>query len=398
MAAKTNVTTSAQFTTSAREVDFVSRFADNWDALRNIMGIMRPIRKAPGTKLVSYKASVDGGLKGGTVAEGDEIPFTKMKVEPVAYGDIDIDKYAKSVTIESVAKYGADVAVEKTDEAFLVALQNKVLTDFYTFLGTGTLKVTEKTWQRALAMAKGKVLDKFAGLDKDVTEVVGFANIIDAYDYLGDKEITVQTMFGINYVENFMGYRTLFLLPEKYIASKKVIALPVENIDLYYVDPSDSDFAKLGLNYTVKGETNLIGVHVDGDYSRATGDMYAIMGMKLWAEYLDGIAVATVGEQTIGTLTVNSAAGTGSGNTKITVTPAKANAGNVYKYKVGAAAETVTYGQNVKTWMAWDGTSDIAAESNQKITVVEASADYKALKSGSATVTAATQSGGRRDA
>ena len=146
----------------------------------------------------------------------------------------------------------------------------------------------------ARELIKGKVLDKFASLDKDVTEVVGFANIIDAYDYLGDKEITVQTMFGINYVENFMGYRTLFLLPEKYIASKKVIALPVENIDLYYVDPSDSDFAKLGLNYTVKGETNLIGVHVDGDYSRATGDMYAIMGMKLWAEYLDGIAVATV--------------------------------------------------------------------------------------------------------
>lgn len=388
MAAKTNVTTSAQFTTSAREVDFVSRFADNWDALRNIMGIMRPIRKAPGTKLVSYKASVDGGLKGGTVAEGDEIPFTKMKVEPVAYGDIDISKYAKSVTIESVAKYGADVAVEKTDEAFLVALQNKVLTDFYTFLGTGTLKVTEKTWQRALAMAKGKVLDKFAGLDKDVTEVVGFANIIDAYDYLGDKEITVQTMFGINYVENFMGYRTLFLLPEKYIASKKVIALPVENIDLYYVDPSDSDFAKLGLNYTVKGETNLIGVHVDGDYSRATGDMYAIMGMKLWAEYLDGIAVATVGAQTLGTLTVTSVAGTSSGNTKITVSPAKADAGNVYKYKVGSAAETVTYGQNVKTWTSWDGTSDITAESNQKITVVEASSDYKALKAGSATVTA----------
>jgi hypothetical protein len=388
MAAKTNVTTSAQFTTSAREVDFVSRFSDNWDALRNIMGIMRPIRKAPGTKLVSYKASVDGGLKGGTVAEGDEIPFTKMKVAPVAYGDIDISKYAKSVTIESVAKYGADVAVEKTDEAFLVALQNKVLTDFYTFLGTGTLTVTETTWQRALAMAKGKVLDKFAGLDKDVTEVVGFANIIDAYDYLGDKEITVQTMFGINYVENFMGYRTLFLLPEKYIASKKVIALPVENIDLYYVDPSDSDFAKLGLNYTVKGETNLIGVHVDGDYSRATGDMYAIMGMKLWAEYLDGIAVATVGAQTLGTLTVTSAAGTSSGNTKITVSPAKANAGNVYKYKVGSAAETVTYGQNVKTWTAWDGTSDITAASDQKITVVEASSDYKALKAGNATVTA----------
>ena len=295
MAAKENVTISTQFTTSAREVDFVTRFNDNWDALRTILGIMRPIRKAPGTKLVSYKAEVDGGLKGGsTVAEGDEIPFTKMKVSPVAYGDIEVAKYAKSVTIESVAKYGAEVAVEKTDDAFLVALQNKVLGDFYTFLATGSLELTPKTWQLALAQAKGKVLAKFMGMDKDVTEVVGFANIMDFYDYLGDKEITTQTMFGLTYVQNFLGYNTLFLLPDKYVAAGKVIATPVENIDLYYVDPSDSDFAKLGLNYTVKGETNLIGVHVEGDYSRATGDMYAIMGMKLWAEYLDGIAVATV--------------------------------------------------------------------------------------------------------
>ena len=295
MAAKTNVTTTAQYTTTAREVDFVTRFNDNWDALRTILGIMRPIRKAPGTKLVSYKAEVDGGLKGGsTVAEGDEIPFTKMKVAPVAYGDIEVSKYAKSVTIESVAKYGAEVAVEKTDDAFLVALQNKILGDFYTFLATGSLELTPKTWQQALAQAKGKVLAKFMGMDKDVTEVVGFANIMDFYDYLGDKEITTQTMFGLTYVQNFLGYSTLFLLPDKYVAAGKVIATPVENIDLYYVDPSDSDFAKLGLNYTVKGETNLIGVHVEGDYSRATGDMYAIMGMKLWAEYLDGIAVATV--------------------------------------------------------------------------------------------------------
>ena len=112
MAAKTNLTTAAQITVNAREVDFVTRFGKNWDALRTIMGIMRPIRKAPGTKLVSYEASVDGTLAGGTsVAEGDEIPLTKMKVEPKTYGDIEIAKYAKSVSVEAVAKYGADVAV-----------------------------------------------------------------------------------------------------------------------------------------------------------------------------------------------------------------------------------------------------------------------------------------------
>lgn len=295
MAAKNNVTVTTQITTTPREVDFVTRFTENWDALRTIMGIMRPIRKTPGTKLVSYKASVDGVLQGGTsVAEGDEIPFTKMKVEPVSYGEIEVAKYAKSVTIEAVNKYGAEIAVEKTDTAFMTALQNKVLGDFYTFLLTGSLTGTETTWQKALAMAKGKVLDKFAGMDRDVTDVIGFANILDAYEYIGDKDITVQTMFGINYIQNFLGYSTLFLLPDKYITKTKVVAVPVENIDLYYIDPADSQFAQLGLSYTVQGETNLIGVHAEGDYSRATGDMYALMGMKLWAEYLDGIAVYTV--------------------------------------------------------------------------------------------------------
>ena len=33
---------------------------------------------------------------------------------------------------------------------------------------------------------------------------------------------------------------------------------------------------------------------VEGDYSTATGINWAIMGHKLWAEYLDAIAVVTV--------------------------------------------------------------------------------------------------------
>lgn len=295
MAANTGLTTASQFTISAREVDFVTRFQDNWDALMKILGIMRPIRKAPGTQLVSYKASVDGTIAGGsTVAEGDVIPRTKMKVEPVSYADIVISKYAKEVSVEAVTKHGADIAVQKTDDEFINALQSKILGEFYAFLATGTLTLTETTWQRALAMAKGKVIDKFAEMDKDVTEVVGFANILDAYEYLGDASVTVQTRFGLNYLENFLGYSTLILLPEKYIPSGKVIALPTDNIDLYYMDPSDSDYVKLGLSYTVVGNTNLIGARAVGDYDRATGLIYAIYGMKLWAEYLDGIAVATV--------------------------------------------------------------------------------------------------------
>lgn len=280
----------------AREIDFVTRFDKNWDALRTILGIFKPIRKEPGTSLVTYEAQMkDEALQGGAnVGEGEAIPFTQFKVVESKREDIVVEKYAKSLSLESVSKWGATVAIEKTDDAFMVELQNKVLKDFYTFLKTGTLKGTQKKWQKALAIAKGAVLNKFAGMNRNVTEVVGFANVMDFYDWLGDKEITVQTMFGLQYIKDFFGFSTLFLLPDDYIPAKTVIATPVENIDLYYIDPGDSDFKKLGLDYTTSGETNLIGFHAGGNYTNATGETYAIMGMKLWAEYLDGVCVVTV--------------------------------------------------------------------------------------------------------
>ena len=276
---------------TAREMDFVTRFGDNWDALRNIMGIMRPIRKTPGTSLVSYTADVT--LESGAVKPGEVIPYSKATITQAAKADLTIEKYAKAVPIEDVNKYGAEIAVEKSDDAFLTKLQNVVLTKFYTFLKTGSLKKTATTWQDALAKAQGEVLNKFATMQKDVTAVVGFANILDAYDYLGAADITVQTQFGLTYIKDFLGYSTLFLLPATQIDRGNVIATPVENIDLYYIDPSDSEFAKLGLNYTTQGETNLIGFHAQGNYSTAVGESYALMGMALWAEYLDGIANVT---------------------------------------------------------------------------------------------------------
>lgn len=89
----------------------------------------------------------------------------------------------------------------------------------------------------------------------------------------------------------------------------------------------------------------------------------------------------------LGTLTVTSAAGTATGDTKVTISPEKAE-GNSYKYKVAEAAVEVKYGQSVKNWTAWDGSKDITAETGKKITVVECDAEFRAVKAGSATVTA----------
>ena len=89
----------------------------------------------------------------------------------------------------------------------------------------------------------------------------------------------------------------------------------------------------------------------------------------------------------LGTLTVSSVAGTATGDTKVTISPAKGE-GNTYKYKVAEAAVEVKYGQSVKNWTAWDGSKDITAETGKKITVVECDAEFRAVKAGVATVTA----------
>lgn len=387
MPAKTNLIMTNDIQVTAREIDFVTRFERNWEHLREILGIMRPIKKQPGAVLKSKYA--EGTLQSGKVAEGEEIPYSKFVVKEKPYAEMTIEKYAKAVSIEAIKDHGYENAVQMTDDEFLFQLQTDVTGRFYDYLKTGTLTSTETTFQMALAMAKGRVENKFKQMHRNVTGAVGFVNILDVYEYLGAAEITIQNQFGFQYMKDFMGFNTIFLLSDSEIPRGQVIATPVENIVLYYVDPNESDFARAGLVYTVSGETNLIGFHTQGNYHTAVSEAFAVMGLTLFAEYIDAIAVITIDETpTLGTLTVTSAAGTATGDTKITVNPAKENAGNVYKYKVAAEAVTVGYGQNLRNWSTWDGKADITATTGQKITVVECDGTYKALNAGSTSVTA----------
>jgi hypothetical protein len=291
MAVTANTTTTAQITIQAKEIDLANRFTATWEALTEIMGVMRPIRKAPGTKLVSSKASVT--LVDGEVAEGDEVPLSQAKVEPVAFKDLTLKKYRKRVTAEAVEKYGAAVAVQKTDDALLNELQGVVLDEFYAFALTGTLTGSETTFQMAVSMSIGRVKDKFKKMRLNYGQVVVFANTLDVHRYLGATQISTQTSNGVEYLKNFLGADVLIASSE--IPEGKVVAIPADNIILYYIDPADGDFAALGLEYTTgAGETNLIGVHKEGVYGRTSGDTHVLMGMTMWAEYLDAIAVTDI--------------------------------------------------------------------------------------------------------
>lgn len=288
--AQENLTKSANIAVTPREIDFVTRFGNTWEALRQIMGIMRPIRKENGTVLKSKSATIV--LQDGKVGEGENIPYSQATVTETPYGTITLEKYAKAVSVEAVAEHGAEAAIDMTDEAFLNELQGNVLDRFYAYIATGKLTDTQATFQAAIAMAIGNVKDKFKKMRKNGSKVVVWVNTLDAYAYLGAAELTIQSQFGIDYIKNFMGAETVILSSE--IERGKVIATPVDNIVLYYVDPSNSGFQKLGLNYVVDGETNLIGFHAGGNYNTAVGESFALMGLTLFAEYIDAIAVVTI--------------------------------------------------------------------------------------------------------
>lgn len=89
-------------------------------------------------------------------------------------------------------------------------------------------------------------------------------------------------------------------------------------------------------------------------------------------------------------LTVQSAAGTAVGDTKITVSGYAPRSGESYVYKVATdTAPSVAVGQVLTTgWTAWDGSSDITAATDKKITVAVVDATKAAIAAGNATVTA----------
>lgn len=291
--AETNLTMTTDFQVEARRNDFVTAFAQNWNALREILGVARPVRKDPGTALRTYRATLT--LEDGNVAEGEKIPLSKATVTEVAASDLTIKKYGKGISIEDVDKYGPEVAIEMTDDAFRNELLGEVLGEFYEFALGGELTNTATDFQMGVALAIGSVKNKFKTMRKDGSRVVVFVNTMDAYRYLGVSQISVQNAFGMDYLKNFMGAETMILAGDNDIPSGKIVAIPVNNMIDYYADPSNSGYARMGLRYTVDSELPMLGFAIEGDYSTATGKTWAIMGHKLWAEYLDAIAVITVG-------------------------------------------------------------------------------------------------------
>ena len=284
MAAETNTILTSDLA-RVREIDFISQFNGSLATLIEALGVTRKIAVQEGATLKALK--VTGTLESGAVAEGDLIPLSKYETEEVPVGEVKLNKWRKGTTAEAILKGGYDQAVGATTDKMVKDIQKGIRANFFTFLASGAETATGMGLQAALANGWGKLQVLW---EDDAVETVYFVNPMDVADYLGNAQVSVQTAFGMVYVENFMGLGRVFL--NSSVPQGKFYATAAENIVLYFVDVSTSELARAF--ELSSDELGYIGVSEYPDKDTARVMDLVMSGVTFFPERVDGIVVGTI--------------------------------------------------------------------------------------------------------
>lgn len=383
---ETNVITTAQMN-KAREVDFTLRFTGS--ILKRLLEALNVTRKVPlidGTTLAYYTTT--GTLQSGEVEEGAIIPLSQYGRERVPMGAISLKKWRKASTAEAILKSGYDEAVRTTDEKMLADVQAGIRTDFFNDLKAidGTV-VGASTLQMVLAKSWGNLQVLF---ENDAVETVHFLHPLTIAEYLGAANITVQTAFGLNYIQDFLGLGTVIMTSQ--IPVGRVISTAKENLIMYYVPATSEAMSALGMTADESGYIAIKSGYATEE--RAQVETLVISGIRFLVEYADGVVFGQIDSTpTLGSVTVTSTAGTAVGDSNIALSGYTPGAGEKYVYKTAATtAPTVKYGQNLGgTWTELSSGDDITPTSGHtKITVAAVDANGRAQAAGNTTLTVNT--------
>lgn len=270
----------------ARMVDFNLQFTGNLSKLIEALGVTRKIAVQEGAALKVVK--VTGTLESGDVAEGDLIPLSHYETEETPIGEAKLYKWRKATTAEAILKGGYDQTVGATTEAMVKDIQKTIRTSLFTFMGIGTGTAAGASLQASLANAWGKLAVLF---EDDAVDTVYFLNPLDVSDYLGSAQVTMQTAFGMKYIEDFLGLGTVFL--NSSVPQGKFYATAKDNIVMYFVNVAAGDIkAVFGLT---TDETGYIGINEYPDKDTARVMDLVMSGVTFFPERIDGVVVGTIG-------------------------------------------------------------------------------------------------------
>lgn len=384
-----NVTTSAEANVikqaqmaKVREVDFVERFAGNiLPKLMEALGVTRKTPMAEGTTMYYYITS--GTLQSGSVPEGEIIPLSQYQRNKVAIGEITLKKWRKASTAEAIKKSGYSEAVAETDAKMLNDVQKTIRSDFFGFLtGLDGTVIGGTTLQAVLAKTWGNLQVLF---EDDSVSAVHFINPLTIADYLATATISMQTAFGMNYIEDFLGMGTVVM--NSNIPQGMVYSTAKDNIILYYLT-MNGEIAN-AFNLTAD-QTGYIGIKSGyTNEERAQIESLVMSGIQFLVEYADGVVIGQIdATPTLGSVTVTSdQTGASSGQSHISTSAYNLGTGEKFVYKTGTSAPEVTYGQNLSSWTDLPSGGIITpTASHTKITVAAVDANGRAQASGNQTL------------
>ena len=292
-----NVTTSAETNlikatnmAKVREVDFVHLFThESLAKLIEVLGVTRKIPMMEGTTMYYYTTT--GTLQSGSVGEGEIIPLSQYATTKTAIGEITLKKYRKAVSAEAIKKSGYEAAVRDTDKKLLRDVQKGVRTDFFTLLN-GTIEDSGTAeglgLQDALADAWGELQIAF---EDDTAEAVYFVNPKDMSNYLGAAPITMQTVFGMNYIENFLGLGTVIMSSQ--ITQGTFLATAKQNIVMYYLTMNGDIASAFDLTADELGYVGIKSGYPNEE--RAQVESLVMDGIQFFVEYAAGVIKGTIG-------------------------------------------------------------------------------------------------------
>ena len=268
-----------------RTADFGLQFTGSITKLMEALGVTRKIAVQEGAALKAIK--VVGELADGTVGEGELIPLSKYETEEVTVGEVVLRKWRKSTSAEAILKGGYDQAVGATTDAMVKDVQKEIRANLFAHMATGTGSATGTGLQAALAQGWGQLAVLF---EDDAVETVYFLNPLDVAAYLGTAQVVTQTVFGMTYIENFLGLGTVFLngsVPKgKYYATAK------GNIVTYFVNVGAGDI-KTAFGLTTDA-TGYIGINEYADKDHACVNDVVMSGVTFFPERIDGVVVGTI--------------------------------------------------------------------------------------------------------
>lgn len=265
----------------AQDINFVTNFTTDLRNLMNILGKEDVQVVAPGTAHKIYKAS--GTLPTDAVAEKAEIPDANYTVGDPTLVEIKYDKFRNMTSIEKIGALGYETAVSASNNAMLKDIQKKIRSTIFASIATGTGTATGATFQAKVANAAAYLEKKFE--DEAHTTII-FANPDDAYGYLADHNVTLETSFGLSYLSNFLGIANVVI--DSNVPAGTVYGTATENL----VIDAASISAIPGMDLTTD-ESGIIAVHNGARYENAALDLVAYCGLAVLPVFADRIVKVT---------------------------------------------------------------------------------------------------------